>query len=261
MREEEEVRLYKCVLLYCSNRSHHCRLSTESGFKCLWVCRDLQLRLEWASQFCAGQSFARHQRRVSASQQWGVYLQLDGTGAQTHAQHSGWVKLLGIAFIPSLIAPLFSAEDCQFKCAELGACVNASVWCDGIVHCPSGDDETFLQCSALMKLPAEILATLCLIFVLSCCAFAAFAYKWDLDIIKLKMIYNIYILILQKNQAQAARLIGAADASQVAQLHGYRCAGWKGGDLLTKRQFCALRWDRSCDHGLMMIIIIILNHK
>ncbi|EDW17329.2 uncharacterized protein Dmoj_GI16841, isoform A [Drosophila mojavensis] len=69
------------------------------------------------------------------------------------------------------------AEDCQFKCAELGACVNASVWCDGIVHCPSGDDEAFLQCSALMKLPAEILATLCLIFVLSCCAFAAFAYK------------------------------------------------------------------------------------
>ncbi|EDW68632.2 uncharacterized protein [Drosophila virilis] len=69
------------------------------------------------------------------------------------------------------------AEDCQFKCAELGACVNASVWCDGIIHCPSGDDEAFLQCSALMKLPAEILATLCLIFVLSCCAFAAFAYK------------------------------------------------------------------------------------
>ncbi|XP_034481213.1 uncharacterized protein LOC117786905 [Drosophila innubila] len=69
------------------------------------------------------------------------------------------------------------AEDCQFKCAELGACVNASIWCDGIRHCPSGDDEAFLQCSALMKLPAEILATLCLIFVLSCCAFAAFAYK------------------------------------------------------------------------------------
>ncbi|XP_030385378.1 uncharacterized protein LOC115632387 isoform X2 [Scaptodrosophila lebanonensis] len=69
------------------------------------------------------------------------------------------------------------AEDCQFKCAELGACVNASVWCDGVVHCPSGDDEAFLQCSALMKLPAEILASLCLIFVLSCCAFAAFAYK------------------------------------------------------------------------------------
>ncbi|KPU78217.1 uncharacterized protein Dana_GF10200, isoform B [Drosophila ananassae] len=72
---------------------------------------------------------------------------------------------------------LSMAEDCQFKCAELGACVNASVWCDGVVHCPSGDDEAFLQCSALMKLPAEILATLCLIFVLSCCAFAAFAYK------------------------------------------------------------------------------------
>ncbi|XP_049313230.1 uncharacterized protein LOC105221859 isoform X3 [Bactrocera dorsalis] len=69
------------------------------------------------------------------------------------------------------------AEDCQYKCSELGACVNASVWCDGIVHCPSGDDETFLQCSAIMKLPTEILATLCLIIVLLCCAFAAFAYK------------------------------------------------------------------------------------
>ncbi|KAH8295665.1 hypothetical protein KR018_002570, partial [Drosophila ironensis] len=74
-------------------------------------------------------------------------------------------------------SPIDPAEDCQFKCAELGACVNASVWCDGVVHCPSGDDEAFLQCSALMKLPAEILATLCLVFVLSCCAFAAFAYK------------------------------------------------------------------------------------
>ncbi|XP_075160932.1 uncharacterized protein LOC142233787 [Haematobia irritans] len=69
------------------------------------------------------------------------------------------------------------AEDCQYKCTELNACVNGSVWCDGIQHCPSGDDETFLQCSAIMKLPTEILATLCLIIVLFCCAFAAFAYK------------------------------------------------------------------------------------
>ncbi|XP_046807625.1 uncharacterized protein LOC111683168 isoform X2 [Lucilia cuprina] len=69
------------------------------------------------------------------------------------------------------------AEECQYKCSELNACVNVSVWCDGIQHCPSGDDETFLQCSAIMKLPTEILATLCLIIVLFCCAFAAFAYK------------------------------------------------------------------------------------
>ncbi|XP_037938714.1 uncharacterized protein LOC119671912 isoform X1 [Teleopsis dalmanni] len=73
--------------------------------------------------------------------------------------------------------PILSlAEDCQYKCSELSACVNASVWCDGIVHCPSGDDEAFLQCSAFIKLPTEILATLCLIMVLFGCAFAAFAY-------------------------------------------------------------------------------------
>ncbi|TMW40339.1 hypothetical protein DOY81_014581, partial [Sarcophaga bullata] len=54
----------------------------------------------------------------------------------------------------------------------------AVLWCDGITALsPSGDDETFLQCSAIMKLPTEILATLCLIIVLFCCAFAAFAYK------------------------------------------------------------------------------------
>uniref|UniRef100_A0A1B0BBU0 DUF7805 domain-containing protein n=1 Tax=Glossina palpalis gambiensis TaxID=67801 RepID=A0A1B0BBU0_9MUSC len=75
------------------------------------------------------------------------------------------------------------AEDCQYKCSELNACVNVSVWCDGVVHCPSGDDETFLQCSAIMKLPTEILATLCLIIVLFCCAFAAFAYNAQLFIL------------------------------------------------------------------------------
>lgn len=73
--------------------------------------------------------------------------------------------------------PKKCVEECQYKCSALNACVNASVWCDGIQHCPSGDDETFLQCSAIMKLPTEILATLCLIIVLFCCAFAAFAYK------------------------------------------------------------------------------------
>jgi len=31
--------------------------------------------------------------------------------------------------------------DCPHKCPELGACIAASLWCDGHAHCPSGHDE------------------------------------------------------------------------------------------------------------------------
>ncbi|EFN84080.1 hypothetical protein EAI_00497 [Harpegnathos saltator] len=31
--------------------------------------------------------------------------------------------------------------DCPHKCPELGACIAASLWCDGRAHCPSGHDE------------------------------------------------------------------------------------------------------------------------
>ena len=31
--------------------------------------------------------------------------------------------------------------DCIHKCPELGACIAASLWCDGRLHCPSGYDE------------------------------------------------------------------------------------------------------------------------
>ena len=32
-------------------------------------------------------------------------------------------------------------RDCVYKCPELGACIAASLWCDGHNHCPSGFDE------------------------------------------------------------------------------------------------------------------------
>lgn len=56
--------------------------------------------------------------------------------------------------------------------------MNSSVWCDDVIHCPSGDDETFLKCSPIMKLPAEILFTLSLMILLFSCIFAIFAYRW-----------------------------------------------------------------------------------
>lgn len=85
-------------------------------------------------------------------------------------------KLYVQPFKPSIVSTCL-VDDCQYKCVGLNACVNGSVWCDDVVHCPSGDDETFLKCSPIMKLPAEILVTLCLIILLISCIFAVFAYR------------------------------------------------------------------------------------
>lgn len=44
-------------------------------------------------------------------------------------------------------------RDCEQRCPELDACINASLWCDGISHCPSGYDEALTHCSVLLQLP------------------------------------------------------------------------------------------------------------
>lgn len=38
--------------------------------------------------------------------------------------------------------------DCMYKCPELNACISPDLWCDGIVHCPSGYDELSQHCSS-----------------------------------------------------------------------------------------------------------------
>lgn len=87
-------------------------------------------------------------------------------------------ELVNLAHHHPLSAPLTSsfcveicfAEDCQYSCPELQACVNASIWCDGKVHCPSGYDESFIHCSRILRLPAEALAVLCVLLIVLCCA-------------------------------------------------------------------------------------------
>lgn len=44
-------------------------------------------------------------------------------------------------------------RDCEQRCPELDACINASLWCDGVSHCPSGYDEALTHCSMLLQLP------------------------------------------------------------------------------------------------------------
>ncbi|XP_023245630.1 uncharacterized protein LOC106640896 [Copidosoma floridanum] len=66
---------------------------------------------------------------------------------------------------------LFEAEngsltrDCPHKCPELGACISASLWCDGHVHCPSGHDEA--NCGSGARLLGLLPSAMWLV-ILSC---------------------------------------------------------------------------------------------
>ncbi|XP_034934803.1 uncharacterized protein [Chelonus insularis] len=51
-----------------------------------------------------------------------------------------------------------SSHDCEQHCPELNACINASLWCDGTSHCPSGYDEALTHCSIILRLPPLHLA-------------------------------------------------------------------------------------------------------
>ncbi|XP_035794280.1 uncharacterized protein LOC118467651 isoform X1 [Anopheles albimanus] len=68
-------------------------------------------------------------------------------------------------------------EECPYLCPDLNACVNASIWCDGIEQCPSGEDEAFTHCSALLRLPAEVLAGLSVLLLVLCCGLFGYIYR------------------------------------------------------------------------------------
>ncbi|KAE8742764.1 hypothetical protein FOCC_FOCC011692, partial [Frankliniella occidentalis] len=54
---------------------------------------------------------------------------------------------------PSVGVSLEALELCHHRCPELDACINASLWCDGTSHCPSGYDEAATHCWVVLQLP------------------------------------------------------------------------------------------------------------
>lgn len=42
--------------------------------------------------------------------------------------------------------------ECEHKCPELDACIGSNLWCDGRVNCPSGYDESEVECGAARRL-------------------------------------------------------------------------------------------------------------
>ncbi|XP_074031451.1 uncharacterized protein [Leptinotarsa decemlineata] len=66
-----------------------------------------------------------------------------------------WLELARRRDIPPNGLGLFmmAPDECQYRCPELDACINATVWCDGVEDCPSGIDEALTHCSLLLQLP------------------------------------------------------------------------------------------------------------
>uniref|UniRef100_A0A182W9G2 CUB domain-containing protein n=1 Tax=Anopheles minimus TaxID=112268 RepID=A0A182W9G2_9DIPT len=67
---------------------------------------------------------------------------------------------------------IFPAHDCPHRCQELQACIPSELWCDGKVHCPSGQDESPTECDLRLPLsPLHVgLAAATLTLVLSLAA-------------------------------------------------------------------------------------------
>lgn len=52
------------------------------------------------------------------------------------------------------------------SCPELGACISSDLWCDGLRHCPSGNDEQEINCAIRGGFPPSLATTLLLLAVL-----------------------------------------------------------------------------------------------
>ena len=68
--------------------------------------------------------------------------------------------------------------ECEHKCPELDACIGSNLWCDGRVNCPSGFDESEVECGAarrLLELSSGLYAALgcvaaaCTACIIFCC--------------------------------------------------------------------------------------------
>lgn len=146
------------------------------------------------------------------------------------------------------------AEDCQHSCTELRACVNASIWCDGKVHCPSGEDESFVHCSRILRLPAEVLAVACVLLIVLLCACSLYIRRYVERSLSSPVCRNkADFLIFQKNQESLPTQFSPADEIEVDEFREYehRHGGVRREGLyqLTKR-VCAICGDRPRDDGL-----------
>ncbi|XP_050310643.1 uncharacterized protein LOC126746434 [Anthonomus grandis grandis] len=90
-----------------------------------------------------------------------------------------WLELSKRRDIPPNGLGIFmiKPDHCQYRCPELDACINSSVWCDGFEDCPSGIDEALTHCSVLLQLPPIYLFFGSLFLIIVCIAFVFLLWK------------------------------------------------------------------------------------
>jgi hypothetical protein len=75
----------------------------------------------------------------------------------------------------SVLPPAGYSMDCEHRCPELDACINSSLWCDGVDHCPSGYDEAVKHCSFIWQIPLLYLALGSAGILVICCSLCIIA--------------------------------------------------------------------------------------
>jgi hypothetical protein len=59
------------------------------------------------------------------------------------------------------VGTVWRLDHCAHRCPELSACINASLFCDGYEHCPSGYDEASEFCAPyFLRLPQLLYVSL-----------------------------------------------------------------------------------------------------
>ena len=87
---------------------------------------------------------------------------------------------------------LLAASSCAYACPELSGCIRSELWCDGIVHCPSGFDETEENCAHV---------------------FVPILYMYGVSALVLVVLVIIAILIVQRLRSRHTSTSGSLSAS------------------------------------------------
>ncbi|XP_022903444.2 uncharacterized protein [Onthophagus taurus] len=78
----------------------------------------------------------------------------------------------------SLMLNQINVPNCIHSCPELEACISPDLWCDGQRHCPSGNDETEINCSINKNYNLLTIICTAIICLLICTISALFACFW-----------------------------------------------------------------------------------
>ncbi|KAB0794144.1 hypothetical protein PPYR_13764 [Photinus pyralis] len=94
------------------------------------------------------------------------------------------VNWMEVSKNPALTLPtsllMISPPDCPHSCPELGACISSDLWCDGLRHCPSGNDEHEINCSLHGGFPVSPIVSAIALAILATVIISiiSFCYCW-----------------------------------------------------------------------------------